>query len=108
MCQLNNTTELSSPEETRSEFNRSTGAIKLGIDVHQDFYVAVMQESGSNPKPPQRFQKTRFPALGGQTQGEDRRRSARRVRSVRIWLWIAALSERTGDLLLRGLSAKTR
>jgi transposase len=34
--------------------------IKLGIDVHQDFYVVVMQESGSNPKPPQRFGKEAF------------------------------------------------
>ena len=64
-------TELSSHEETRFEFNRSTGAIKsaegrirpvcgLGIDVHQDFYVVVEQVSGSNPKPPQRFQKQAF------------------------------------------------
>ena len=53
-------TELSSHEETRFEFNRSTGAIKLGIDVHQDFYVVVMQEGGANPKPPQRFQKEAF------------------------------------------------
>ena len=53
-------TELSSPEETRSQFNGSTGAIKLGIDVHQDFYVVVMQVDGSNPKPPQRFTKEAF------------------------------------------------
>src|SRR6266436_9166039 len=53
-------TELSSHEGTRFEFNRSTGAIKLGIDVHQDFYVVVMQEGGSNPKPPQRFPKEAF------------------------------------------------
>src|SRR2546427_2434752 len=32
----------------------------LGIDVHQDFYVVVEQEGGSNPKPPQRFQKQAF------------------------------------------------
>src|SRR5437773_4220421 len=50
-------TELSSHEETRFEFNRSTGAIKLGIDVHQGFYVVVEQVGGSNPKPPQRFGK---------------------------------------------------
>jgi transposase len=60
MYQLNNTTELSSHEETRCEFNRGTGAIKLGIDVHQDFYVVVMQEGGGNPKPPQRFGKQAF------------------------------------------------
>src|SRR5260370_25692449 len=53
-------TELSSHEETRFEFNRSSGAIKLGIDVHQDFYVVVEQVGGSNPKPPQRFGKQAF------------------------------------------------
>jgi len=57
-CHLN--TELSSLEGTRSEFNRSTAAIKLGIDVHQDFYVVVKQEGGTNPKPAQRFQKEAF------------------------------------------------
>ena len=71
MYQLNNTTELSSLEETRDQFNGRTGAIKsaegrirryvgLGIDVHQDFYVVVMQEGGTNPKPPQRFGKEVF------------------------------------------------
>ncbi len=53
-------TELSSPEGTRSEFNRSNGAIKLGIDVHQEFYVVVVQAGGGNPKPAQRFQKEAF------------------------------------------------
>jgi hypothetical protein len=64
-----NNTELSSLEETRFEFNRSTGAIKfaegrirpvcgLGIDVHQDFYVVVEQMGGTNPKP--RFAKQAF------------------------------------------------
>ncbi len=57
-CHLN--TELSSHEGTRCQFNGSTGAIKLGIDVHQDFYVVVKQEGGSNPKPPQRFHKEAF------------------------------------------------
>ena len=52
--------ELSSREGTRFEFNRSTGAIKLGIDVHQDFHVVVIQEGGTNPKPAQRFQKEAF------------------------------------------------
>src|SRR6266852_2785560 len=55
-----NNTELSSVEETRSQFNGGTGAIKLGIDVHQDFYVVVEQVDGSNPKPAQRFQKEAF------------------------------------------------
>src|SRR5256885_5892186 len=53
-------TELSSHEGTRFEFNRSTGAIKLGIDVHQDFYVVVEQVGGTNPKPAQRFHKQVF------------------------------------------------
>src|SRR6266567_1141943 len=57
-CHLN--TELSSHEETRSQFNGGRCAIKLGIDVHQDFYVVVMQEGGANPKPPQRFRKEAF------------------------------------------------
>src|SRR5438128_5299113 len=52
--------ELSSLEETRCQFNGGTGAIKLGIDVHQDFYVVVEQAGGSNPKPPQRFPKAAF------------------------------------------------
>ena len=55
-----NNTELSSLEETRCQFNGSTGVIKLGIDVHQQFYVVVVQEGGSNPKPPQRFRKEAF------------------------------------------------
>jgi len=53
-------TELSSHEGTRYQFNGGRCAIKLGIDVRQDFYVVVEQEGGSNPKPPQRFQKQAF------------------------------------------------
>src|SRR6266853_3052117 len=53
-------TELSSHEGTRCQFNGGRCAIKLGIDVHQDFYVVVEQEGGSNPKPPQRFGKEAF------------------------------------------------
>lgn len=56
----NSSTELSSHEETRCQFNGSKASIKLGIDVHQDFYVVVMQEGGANPKPPQRFGKQSF------------------------------------------------
>src|ERR1700693_100503 len=55
-CVITNT-ELSSHEGTRYQFNGGTGAIKLGIDVHQDFYVVVEQVGGANPKPPQRFGK---------------------------------------------------
>jgi transposase len=60
MNKCHSNTELSSHEGTRCQFNGSTGAIKLGIDVHQDFYVVVMQEDGASPKPPQRFQKQAF------------------------------------------------
>jgi len=52
--------ELSSLEETRRQVNVRTGAIKLGIDVHQAFYVVVMQEDGSNPKPAQRMSRAAF------------------------------------------------
>ncbi len=52
--------ELSSREGTRGQFNGRPSAIKLGIDVHQAFYVVVVQEGGSNPKPPQRLSKTAF------------------------------------------------
>jgi len=55
-----NNTELSSLEETRCQFNGGSCAIKMGIDVHQDFYVVVIQEGGANPKPPQRFSKEAF------------------------------------------------
>src|SRR5205809_5890029 len=53
-------TELSSLEGTRGQFNGSKADIKLGIDVHQDFYVVVEQVDGSNPKPPQPFRKQAF------------------------------------------------
>ena len=58
-CVIHNT-ELSSLEETRLEFNPGKEAIKLGIDVHQEFYTVVVQEGGTNPKPAQRFQKRAF------------------------------------------------
>src|SRR4029077_16135463 len=48
----------------KANINSAEGRIRryvgLGIDVHQDFYVVVMQQGGSNPKPPQRFQKQAF------------------------------------------------
>ncbi len=53
-------TELSSHEGTRCQFNGGKADIKLGIDVHQDFYVVVMQQDGTNPKPPRRFHKEAF------------------------------------------------
>src|SRR5437016_12074907 len=58
-CVIENT-ELSSLEGTRSQFNGSRASIKLGIDVHQDYYVVVKQEGGTNPKPAQRFRKETF------------------------------------------------
>jgi hypothetical protein len=58
-CVIQNT-ELSSHEGTRCQFNGGGCAIKLGIDVHQDFYVVVMQGGGANPKPPLRFAKQAF------------------------------------------------
>jgi len=42
------------------EFNPGKTVIKLGIDVHQEFYVVVCQEGGGNPKPAQRFKKEAF------------------------------------------------
>ena len=57
-CHLN--TELSSHEETRCQFNGGRCAIKLGIDVHQDFYVVVCQVERTNPKPAQRLHKQAF------------------------------------------------
>jgi transposase len=53
-------TELSSLEGTRCQFNGSRAVIKLGIDVHQAYYVVVKQEGGTNPKPAQRFRKEAF------------------------------------------------
>jgi transposase len=60
MNKCHSNTELSSHEETRCQFNGGTEAIKLGIDMHQDFCVVVLQEDGASPKPPQRFQKQAF------------------------------------------------
>ncbi len=60
---LNNDTkseELSSLEGARGQFKVRTSAIKLGIDVHQAFYVVVVQEAGGNPKPAQRISPAAF------------------------------------------------
>ncbi len=53
-------TESASREATQGQFNGRPGAIKLGIDVHQRFYVVVVQEGGGNPKPAQRMAKEVF------------------------------------------------
>src|SRR5438309_1288258 len=60
MHYVDNTTELSSLEETRCQLNGGKAIIKLGIDVHQHFCVVVEQVGGNNPKPPQRFRKEAF------------------------------------------------
>jgi hypothetical protein len=60
-----NNTKLSSPEETRPEFNLGPGAIKLGIDVHQAFYVVVVQAGGDQPQAGAAFQQRSLPRLGG-------------------------------------------
>ena len=67
-CHLN--TELSSLEGTRPEFNRSKAIIKLGIDVHQDYYVVVKQEGETNPKPAQRFGKEAFLLWAAKLRGQ--------------------------------------
>jgi transposase len=59
-------TELSSHEGTRGQFNGRSGAIKLGIDVHQEFYVVVMQEGSAPPKPAQRMSKEALVGWAGQ------------------------------------------
>jgi len=64
------TSELSSHEGTRGQFSGRTLTIKLGIDVHQAFYVVVVQEGGSHPKPAQRFGKEAFLAWAGRLQGK--------------------------------------
>ncbi|MBA2241277.1 MAG: IS110 family transposase [Chthoniobacterales bacterium] len=51
---------MSSREGTRGQFNGRPSAIELGVEVHQAVYVAVCQEGGSNPKPPQRFSQGAF------------------------------------------------
>src|SRR5438045_9580565 len=61
-CVIENT-ELSSLDPAgagRCQFNGSRAVIKLGIDVHQAYYVVVKQEGGTNPKPAQRFRKEAF------------------------------------------------
>jgi transposase len=68
-CVIENT-ELSSHEGTREEFNLRTGAIKLGINVHQQFYVVVLQEGGTNPEPPQRFTEQGFLHWAAKLKGQ--------------------------------------
>jgi transposase len=60
MTYNNTKLELSSLEETRAQFNGRTCAIKLGIDLHQEFLVVALQEGGATPKPAQRFTRGQF------------------------------------------------
>ena len=53
-------TESASLEATRGEFNLRRSAIKLGIDLHQEFCVVVRQDGGALPQSPQRFAKAAF------------------------------------------------
>ena len=55
-------TKLSCPHtrESAASSMAAVGTIELGIDVHQGFYVVVVQEGGGNPKPAQRFGKEAF------------------------------------------------
>ena len=84
-----NNTELSSPEETRPEFNSGESAIKLGIDVHQHFYVVVLQVGGTNPKPAQRFQKEAFLGWAGKLAREKTTQFVRRLRLGRLRVKLA-------------------
>jgi len=79
-----NDTELSSHEGTRCQFNGGTGAIKLGIDVHQDFYVVVERVGGTNPKPPQRFSRK-------ENMGLRRMKQLAVCRCPTSSLWLSAL-----------------
>jgi len=44
--------------------------IKLGIDVHADFYMVVRQLDGQNPQPPQKFTPTAFLDWVGQQRSQ--------------------------------------
>jgi len=74
-----NNTELSSLEETRGQFNGGKAEIKLGIDVHQDFDVVVMQVGRNESQTAAAFPKGSVPALGGQAQAKEWRASVRSV-----------------------------
>jgi len=48
------------PANKATPINPAPSRIKLGIDVHADFYVVVRQLDGQNPQPPQKFTPTAF------------------------------------------------
>lgn len=55
-------------KSTTVELDQSSW-IKLGIDVHQDFYVVAMQVGQSTPKPAQRFKPEAFLRWAGKLVG---------------------------------------
>jgi hypothetical protein len=103
-CHLN--IELSSLEGTRCQFNGSRALIKLGIDVHQDYYVVVKQEDGTNRKPAQRFRKETFLHWKAKLKSQGGEIYAV-YEACGFGFWIAAATGGTRDSLLRGLSTKT-
>ena len=104
-CHLN--TELSSRERTCCKFNGGRCTIKLGIDVHQDFYVVVEQVGGANPKPPQRFGKQAFLHWAARLK---KKRAGTEVHAVYeacgFGFSLQPAIECVGDRLPRGLSAE--
>src|SRR5437762_2186849 len=77
MNKCHSNTELSPHEGTRCQFNGGTGVIKLGIGVHQDFYVVVEQAEGGSPKPLQRFENLSFPRCAGDRTRAQRSRGTK-------------------------------
>lgn len=49
-----------SPEAAGSDSNNLRPVIKIGLDMHQRFYVAVLQHGHAMPRPPQRFSPESF------------------------------------------------
>ena len=97
-------TELSSLEGTRCQFNGGRCAIKLGIDVHQDFYVVVEQE-GDESQAGAAIQKQAFLHWAAKLK-----QSGAEVHAVYeacgFGFALAAATYCSGDSLLRGLPAE--
>ena len=49
-----------SPEAARTQHSNYRPLIKIGLDVHSRFYVAVTQHDHAMPRPPQRFSPEAF------------------------------------------------
>jgi hypothetical protein len=108
MNSIINNTELSSHEGTRLEFNPSKLVIKLGIDLHQEFYVVVMQEGGSNPKPAQRFEKEAFLYWVGKLHQESGAQIHAVYEACGFGFGLHRALTALGIGVLRGLSTETR